>query len=306
MKHSVLLPALLLLTATAIRPAAAQHGPAWTIDLDAALARAATSGKDVLLVFTGSDWCAPCKQLAKEVWTVEEFTKTAAERYELVVIDSPRKKDTLDAATVAKNEALRERFAVNSWPSVFLVDALGRPFARTKDYRPGGPAQYLEHLQQLQAAKARRDAALAKANDAKGPARAALLDEALLHCGEFVPMAPYAALVDDLLAADPKDESTVAARWRARRASDALEVELPKLGQAGNWKEFVARIDAFLAEHRADPLVMQKTLFWHGTGLLRVGQRERAAASLERAVALGAETEYGARSKELLPRTRKD
>lgn len=296
-----LLPAFLLLATLSPR-ALAQHGDAWTSDFDGALARAEKHGKDVLVTFTGSDWCAPCKQLAKEVFTVEAFTNVAGERYELVVIDSPRKAGALDDATKAKNEALRERFAVNSWPTVFLVDASGRPFARTKDYRPGGPAAYLEHLQGLQAAKATRDAALAKAKASKGAARASLLDEALRACGEFVPIGPYEAIVDDLLAADPKDETGVAARWRARRASDALEVELPKLGQAGKWQEFVDRIDAFLKEHKPDAAVRQKTLYWHGVGLLRLGDKKRAAQSLQEAVSLGAEAEYGVRSKELLPR----
>jgi thioredoxin-related protein len=293
--------AFLLLAALAPL-APAQHGDAWTSDLDAALTRAKANGKDVLVTFTGSDWCAPCKQLAKEVFTVEAFTKVAGERYELVVIDSPRKAGALDPATKARNEALRERFAVNSWPTVFLVDAEGRPFARTKDYRPGGPAKYLAHLQELQAAKAVRDAALAKAKDAKGAERASLLDQALRACGEFVPIGPYEALVDDLLAADPKDETGVAARWRARRASDALEVELPKLGQAGKWQQFVDRIDAFLKEHKPDAAVRQKTLYWHGVGLLRLGDKKRAAQSLQEAVSLGADAEYGVRSKELLPR----
>lgn len=304
MNPSTFLPAILLLAATATRPACAQHGDAWSTDLDAALARAAANGKDVLITFTGSDWCGPCKQLAAEVFTLEAFTKPASERYELVVIDSPRR-TALDAAIKAKNEALRERFAVNSWPTAFLVDATGRPFARTKDYRPGGATKYLEHLQQLHQAKATRDAALAKAQTAKGAERAVLLDQALRACGEFVPMAPYEAIVDDLLKADPADEKGVAARWRARRAIDALEVDLPKLGQAGKWRELVDRIDAFLREHRPDPAVRQKVLYWHGVGLLRLGDSKRAAASLEEAVSLGAEAEYGVRSKELLQRARK-
>lgn len=296
-----LFPAFLLL-ATLAPLARAQHGDAWSSDLDAAMARAEKNGKDVLVAFTGSDWCAPCKLMAKEVFTVEAFTKVASERYELVVIDSPRKPGALDAATKAKNETLRERYAVNSWPTVFLLDASGRPFARTKDYRPGGPAKYLEHLQELQASKAVRDGALAKAKQAKGAELASLLDQALRACGEFVPIGPYEAIVDELLAADLKDETGVAARWRARRASDTLEVELPKLGQAGKWQEFVDRIDAFLKEHKPDPAVRQKTLYWHGVGLLRLGDKKRAALSLQEAVSLGADAEYGERSKELLPR----
>lgn len=299
------IPPVFLLCAAFAAPVVAQHGDAWTTDLDAALIRAKSSGKDVLVTFTGSDWCAPCKRMAKEVFTLPEFTGPASERYELVVIDSPQRAGAIDDATKAKNEALRARFAVNSWPTVFLVDDAGRPFARSKDYRAGGTVAYLEHVATLQKAKAVRDAALAKAGEAKGPERAVLLDEALRACGEFVPMTPYETVVDDLLAADPKDTKGVAARWRARRASDELEVELPKLGQAGKWSEFVDRIGAFLRDHRPDPAVRQKTLYWHGVGLLRIGEGKRAVASLEEAVSLGAETEFGQRSKELLPRAKK-
>lgn len=295
----------LLVLVAAASNALAQEAHGFTADLPAAQARAKASGKGLLLVFTGSDWCRPCMQLHDEVWSKQEFVDAAGKSWELVVVDSPRGDDVLDAATRARNEALRERFAVNSWPTIFLADAEARPYARTKDYAPGGPKAWLETLATLQQNEAVRDGHRKAADAAKGRERAEHLDAALRACGDFVPLAPYAGWIDELIAADPKDESGVAARWLARRAADALEVDLPKLGKEGKWKELVARIDAFLADYRPEGVVRQKALYWHGVGLLRSGQNERAAKSLTEAVELGAELEYGIRSKQVLERAKK-
>lgn len=69
------------------------------------------------------------------------------------MIDGPRGEDLIDASTRARSVALRMRFAVNSWPTVFLADAEGRPCARTKDHRAGALAAWLEQLRALQASR---------------------------------------------------------------------------------------------------------------------------------------------------------
>lgn len=51
----------------------------WHTDLAVAKKKAAATNKNILLVFSGSDWCMPCMYLDKEVWPSEEF-KTAAEK----------------------------------------------------------------------------------------------------------------------------------------------------------------------------------------------------------------------------------
>lgn len=286
-------------------PLVAQESPGWTADLAAAQTRAAREGHDLLLVFTGSDWCRPCIQLHDEVWSKPAFIEAASRHWELVVIDHPQGKDVIDAPTRARNEALRTRFAVNSWPTVFLADAEGRPYARTKDYRPGGPSAWLEQLRALQANKALRDGRRKQADASEGRARAEQIDAALRACGDFLPLAPYAAWIDELIASDPEDEGGFAARWRMQRAADALENELPALAKAGEWQQLVAKIDAFLADHRPSGVVRQKALYWHGVGLLRIDAADKAVTSLEEAVSLGADTEYGARSRQLLERAKK-
>src|SRR6266550_2134821 len=64
----------------------------WQTDYKQALALAAREKKNVLLDFTGSDWCPYCIQMAKEVLNRPEFEKFATDNLILVKIDFPRKK----------------------------------------------------------------------------------------------------------------------------------------------------------------------------------------------------------------------
>ena len=46
--------------ALALTPALHAGGEGWTSDFEAAKAQAAKEGKDLLIDFTGSDWCGWC------------------------------------------------------------------------------------------------------------------------------------------------------------------------------------------------------------------------------------------------------
>ena len=52
----------------------------WLTDLAKAQEKAKAEKKLVLMDFTGSDWCPPCKNLHKTVLTSEEFNKFAKEK----------------------------------------------------------------------------------------------------------------------------------------------------------------------------------------------------------------------------------
>ena len=59
-------------------------------DFDKALEAAKKEGKILMLEFTGSDWCPPCKMLHKFVLNTEEFTKYAQDKLKVVVADFTR------------------------------------------------------------------------------------------------------------------------------------------------------------------------------------------------------------------------
>jgi thiol-disulfide isomerase/thioredoxin len=51
--------------------------PAWLTDLDQGRQQAARTGRPLLVYFTGSTWCGPCKALHAEVLPSLEFAAFA-------------------------------------------------------------------------------------------------------------------------------------------------------------------------------------------------------------------------------------
>lgn len=146
----------------AAEPYPAVAGDAWTTDLAGARAQAAAEGKDLLVNFTGSDWCAACVQLKKEVFELDAFTSKATEHFVLVELDFPEPGgptyDKMPRELHEANVAERTMFNVTLFPSVYLMTAEGVAYAYT-GYRQGGPGPYLRHLDRLRTGEERESVA---------------------------------------------------------------------------------------------------------------------------------------------------
>lgn len=77
--------------------AAAQE---WNTDLDVAKRKAGTTNKNILLVFSGSDWCEPCMNLEKTVWKSEAFKDAAEKSWVLLRADFLQKKGNPEPVNV--------------------------------------------------------------------------------------------------------------------------------------------------------------------------------------------------------------
>ena len=117
----------------------------WHTDLAAAKVQAAKEGKQLLLEFTGSDWCFYCQKLDDEVLSTEAFADHA-QHFVLVRLDYPQKK-ILPAAEKRQNETLEAQFKIEGFPTVILCDAAGHELHRATGYDPEqGPKAYLLEL----------------------------------------------------------------------------------------------------------------------------------------------------------------
>ena len=119
---------------------------AWLTDLDEGIKVAKAEKKAILVDFTGSDWCGWCIRLKKEVFDQKEFAAVTKD-FVLVELDYPQKKKQ-PAEEKAKNKAWAEKFSIEGFPTILLLDANGEPFAQT-GYQAGGPDKYLGHLAEL-------------------------------------------------------------------------------------------------------------------------------------------------------------
>ena len=138
----------LLLTTTfaALQLHAADDG--WLTDLPKAQEKAKAEKKLVLIDFTGSDWCPPCKNLHKTVLTAPEFTAFAKDNLVLVEIDFPNSKPQ-SAELKAANKELAKKFGITGYPTVVVLDASGKELFKKVGYG-GTPAKaYVADLAKL-------------------------------------------------------------------------------------------------------------------------------------------------------------
>lgn len=113
---------------------AAKEG--WGEDMAKAKAEALASKKYLFLDFTGSDWCSWCKKIDKDIFAKEEFMTLAKEKLVLVEVDFPEGK-TLPAAVKSQNEALKQTFKVQGFPTLVLLSPEGKEVRRWEGYVPG-------------------------------------------------------------------------------------------------------------------------------------------------------------------------
>jgi thioredoxin-related protein len=100
----------------------------WLNDMSAAKEIAARDHKYILLNFSGSDWCAPCIKMKKEVFESDQFKTVANKDLVLVNADFPRsRKNKLSSDQSKINEALAETYNMEGkFPLTLLLNAKGK------------------------------------------------------------------------------------------------------------------------------------------------------------------------------------
>ena len=122
-----------IIAAACMAPCLAAEG--WLTDMDAARKEAAERKKNLMIEFTGSDWCAPCMQLRANVLTKPDFQQEARKNFVLLELDYPRRKKQ-SAEVKAANRKLAEQYGVTSFPTIVFADASGKPFGGFVGGRP--------------------------------------------------------------------------------------------------------------------------------------------------------------------------
>jgi len=120
----------------------------WINNFDLAKKQAVLDNKLILLNFSGSDWCAPCIKMKKEVFENEAFLSIAAERLVLVRADFPRtKKNQLSKEQLKQNEALAEKYNPSGkFPYTVLLDAKGTVIKEWDGYAFATQEKFISQL----------------------------------------------------------------------------------------------------------------------------------------------------------------
>jgi len=137
---------LLLLLLSGLGPAAAIRAAGWTEDYAAALAQARQEHRQLLLDFTGSDWCVWCHKIDAEVFSRPEFAAYARQHFILVKLDFPKSRPLPDAVK-QQNARLKARFKVRGYPTIIVLDADETMRFEQEGYVPGGPRAFIAAIE---------------------------------------------------------------------------------------------------------------------------------------------------------------
>lgn len=280
-------------------------GEGWLVDFEKAKLTAKTESKDILMDFTGSDWCGWCIKLRDEVFTKTEFKSAAPQKFVLLELDfpqSPEVKGKMKPETIEQNARLNEKFEVQGYPTILLVDAEGRPYAKT-GYQAGGPAGYVKHLDDLRQIRLTRDDHMAKAKAASGVEKAKALAAAIADIDEEIVAKHYATELSQIRELDPSDTTGTNKKFGFKPRLNQIR---EKLGQnrIKGYEALRSEADTAAADPSLSKDQKQQILF-EVLGFLRPPKdNQNALKLLEDIKAIDPNTEIGKRADSIIPRVK--
>ena len=223
-------------------------GAQWQTDVEKGARTAIKDGKDILLLFTGEQWCPPCKKLKEEILTADGFVREISADFVLIKLDFPQDLDPAEAQHPRYKWA--GRFGVTSYPTVVLTDATMKPFAIT-GYEEGGLENYLGMLSEHRRARQNRDENFAKAEKAKGAEKAKLLDKALSGMDEIIVPIYYADVIKQIVELDADDALGLRTKWNGDAEAEMRKVimtDLMLIARIEKPDKAIKMIDAMMTE----------------------------------------------------------
>ncbi|AWM15041.1 thioredoxin family protein [Flavobacterium sp. NRK F10] len=123
----------------------------WKYNFEEAKKIAQTENKNIIMIFSGSDWCAPCIKLDRNIWQSEEFKKESAENWVLVRANFPRKKaNQLSEEQTTHNRALAEKYnREGSFPLVVVLTPTGKVLGKM-GFKNVPPEEYIKMIHALE------------------------------------------------------------------------------------------------------------------------------------------------------------
>ncbi len=123
----------------------------WMGNFTEAQKQAKATHNQILINFSGSDWCGPCIRLRKEILESESFEQYAAANLLLVRADFPRqKKNQLPKEQIKLNEALAEVYNKDGkFPFTVLVDENGKVLKSWDGFPGESPQEFVSEIDKL-------------------------------------------------------------------------------------------------------------------------------------------------------------
>lgn len=286
----IMLPVFLLFTMSAIAaepPLGNTEGHFWMTDLEAAKAKAAKEGKDILIVYQCSALLAS-KQYEQQVLSQEAFKTGVVKKYIPVLLEYPENQQL--------DEPLRNAarmVGLMGVPTICAMDCTGRCFGMIRGFEPTTtPETVIKQVEKFLETKAARDECFKKAAMATGLDKAKLYQAGIMllqvEAGVFEGwgMFGYDDVVVEILKSDANNEAGIKIMWDYRlavmRAREKLSInDLPAA---------MAEIDGFITAYPKDKDLGQKALYAKAQFYALMQNTEKCLSTLDRVIEVDPES----------------
>ncbi len=277
-------------------------GPGWQLNYRSARAQAAAENKDLILLFTGSDWIDICKRLDTEILNTETFFVPVSEHFVAVRCDFPKAIEQTDAMR-AQNQLLMASYRVQGFPTLLLTDATGRPYG-VNGYQAVSAKEYATILEAMRAVKARRDEKFAAAKDATGLDKAKLLAEGIPPLPGNLAAWFYRPELEALIANDLQNQTGKAVQFQRLINDVDYSKTMAQLSRNVEWAKMVSLTDDYIRGNQLKGEELQHAMMNKAGVLNQQGKTPAMVQVLLEVVAIDPATATAQRAQEMLDRMR--
>ncbi len=285
---------LILIYSTTVSLASSDS--AWQTDFETARILAKKTDKDLLLSFSGSDWCPWCKKLEKEVFTQDLFKQNAPANYILVNLDFPKKKKLPDALK-KQNQQLKNKYDVTGFPTILLTDSAGEPYAQL-GYRKGGPQKYLDYLALMRSGKTKWETVFTQASSAQGLGKARLYDQGLELKKKNGFTKGNQKIIDEIKALDKDNAAGLKYKYEIPEKMALIEKEL---NTKRDLDKALQDLSGIISDYNPDSKIKQDIYMFQAAINIK-GKKDNKAGleALNQALKIAPDTEIGKRIPQII------
>ena len=124
---------------------AAQANDRWLTNYEHAMAAAEETGRPVLSIFTGSDWCPHCVTLEKNVLDSDAFLSWAEDRVVLLMVDLPQQGISQEERQARSRVCIK--YGVRTFPNTVLIAPDGAKIMGQSGYHGQTPEVWLAAME---------------------------------------------------------------------------------------------------------------------------------------------------------------
>jgi thioredoxin-related protein len=263
----------------------------WLSNYTEAVKQAKEENKDILLLFTGTDWIEICQIFDREIANAPEFLEEVTKLFVLVELQYPED-NKLPREVAGQNQLLRDAYRIKGFPTVVLTHPDGKPFG-LNGYQPIEPAEYAKQIVAMGKLGAEKAKIRVEAENLEGMEKAKKLLEGIPDLPGNLSARYFRKEMAHVIQIDEKRELEQTGQFIRLLADVEYSAEMQKLAKDVQWGKMIQLTDQYITEFKLEGLSLQKALLNKAGVQARQADQAGRAETLLSVVEIDEKSPYG-------------